>query len=320
LVAPGDAIILLPGTYTNPTYGDHNIWKQEQTMRISNLIGTAAKPITIKAETPGSAVLKGDGTAIFQLRNSKYVRVEGLTIVGEVQNNPWQEARDNRFIYQDQADGNKVKQRVDPSLTPAQTEALKGTLPKNIKATRPSLYSTDGLLVQGTTFLELVGNTVSYMPGTGISISGSDYVKARNNTVHNCSRRSSVGTHGFVVQLAANVDTTDTYACTRFWVEYNTVRDNYNEVYSWSELKDFISPYLDEGKGFTIQKSTAVNSGWTYGRFRIANNICHGNGFSGIHVRLAGQSAGRRVAVLCRTCLPTCLGPPAPAAQHCGAR
>lgn len=63
------------------------------------------------------------------------------------------------------------------------------------------------------------------------------------------------------------------------------VRDNYNEVYSWSELKDFIHPYIDEGKGFTIQKSSAANSGWTYGRFRIANNICYGNGFSGIHVR-----------------------------------
>lgn len=192
-------------------------------MRVANLIGTAAKPITIKAETPGSAVLKGDGTAIFQLRKSKYVRIEGLTIVGEVQNIPWTEAYDNRFIYQDQSDGNKVKQRADPSLTPSEIAALPA-LPKNIKATRPSLYSTDGLVVQDSTFLELVDNTVSYTPGTGISIAGSDYVKARNNTVHNCSRRSSVGTHGFVVQLAANVDTADTFAGTRFWVEYNTVR------------------------------------------------------------------------------------------------
>lgn len=54
-------------------------------------------------------------------------------------------------------------------------------------------------------------------------------------------------------------------------------------MYSWSELKDFITPEIDEGKGITIQKTDA-SSGWVYGRIVIRNNVVYGNGFAGVHV------------------------------------
>lgn len=60
--------------------------------------------------------------------------------------------------------------------------------------------------------------------------------------------------------------------------------DNYNEVYSWSELKTFISPDIDEGKGITIQKSSITQG--TH-RTLIANNIAFSNGFSGVHLNVA---------------------------------
>jgi hypothetical protein len=54
----------LPGNYTNPTFGNGNIWKEEDTIKISNLVGTTTTPIVIHALVPGTAVLKGDGATI----------------------------------------------------------------------------------------------------------------------------------------------------------------------------------------------------------------------------------------------------------------
>jgi hypothetical protein len=67
----------------------------------------------------------------------------------------------------------------------------------------------------------------------------------------------------------------------------NKVFDNFNEVYSWSELKTFITPHIDEGKGLAIQKSSKIDSDFNFGHILIANNVAFGNGFSGIHTNFA---------------------------------
>jgi parallel beta-helix repeat protein len=62
------------------------------------------------------------------------------------------------------------------------------------------------------------------------------------------------------------------------------------KIYSWSELKSFITPEIDEGKGFTIQKSYSADGGsWNIGRALIVNNVAYGNGFSGIHLNIVDR-------------------------------
>ncbi|QUE53154.1 right-handed parallel beta-helix repeat-containing protein [Luteolibacter ambystomatis] len=294
-VAPGDEIVLLPGTYRNPTYGQTplDIWKLEETVRVNNLNGTAAAWITIRAQTPGTVLMQGDGDAIFQLRNSSYVRVSGLTIEGEVDRIPVVLAKQYQFAYKD-ADG-VVRYRVDPSLTDEQIAALTN-LPVLDFAQRPSYFSTTGLLVQNSHHVEITDCTVHHLPGAGVRLQGIDHTKALRNTVHDCSRRSAVGTHGFVVQGGTNL-LNDGFTGTRIELSANTVYDNYNEIYSWSELKTFINPQIDEGKGLTVQKTTAAISGWNIGRILIANNVCDGNGFSGIHL-----NGAQRVDIVNNTC------------------
>lgn len=61
------------------------------------------------------------------------------------------------------------------------------------------------------------------------------------------------------------------------------------QINSWSSQKSFITAEIDEGKGFTIQKSTTT---WRHGRARVVNNVAYANGLSGIHINI-----GRRVDI-----------------------
>ena len=283
-VSPGDTVALLPGIYTNPTYGNGDIWKEEETVRIEGLMGTVAKPVTIRALTPGSVLLKGDGTRIFQLRSSSHVVIRDLRIEGDVAGIPLEEARQYQFAYKDAA--GEVRYRVPSGITDEQIRALTN-LPVLQFAQRPSRYTTDGLLVQGCSNVEVSGCVISYMPGTGLRFQGSDLFRAVGNTIHNCSRRSSVGNHGFTIHSATSVaDGNEGY---RIVVSGNRIHDNYNEIYSWSESKSFITPDIDEGKGLTIQKSTVADGNWVQGRMLLVNNLAWGNGFSGIHVNQADR-------------------------------
>jgi hypothetical protein len=290
----GGTVILLDGIYMNTGYQNSDIWKTTSTdnavantIRVNNKHGTSTNPLIIKGDTPTGHVLKGDGANIFQLRTSSYIVLENLNIVGEVLSIPLQEAFDKRFDYRREND-NTVYQRVDPALTPEQIELL--TLPVLTGTIyRPSRYTTNGLLVQTCRYVVVKNCTIGYMPGTGLRVQSSDYVDIIKNTVHNSSRRGSVGNHGLVVHSLTNIwnsvtISTDDY---RMKITGNKVFDNFNEVYSWSELKTFITPHIDEGKGLTIQKSSKIDSDFNFGRILIANNVAFGNGFSGIHTNFA---------------------------------
>jgi hypothetical protein len=225
VLQPGDVIILLPGNYSNPTYGTRDIWKAEQTIRLNRWVGTAAAYITIKAQSPGAAILRGDGTAIFQLRNSEYIRIQDLVILGEVERIPLEEAKAHQFMYKD--NNGVIKYRVNPNLTDHEIGDI-NNLPKPISATRPSLFNTDGLLLQSSHHIEVTGCTVGYMPATGINAVSCDYITMRGNVVHDCSRRSSAGNHGVVFHTLTS--TNDGFSGYRFVIEQNIFRDNYNEV------------------------------------------------------------------------------------------
>jgi hypothetical protein len=288
-VSPGDTINVLAGEYKNATYGDTDIWNVEATIQLSNLNGTKDKYIVIRPLPGHKVLLKGDSEFIFKIRTSSYVRIEGFEIEGEVDRIPLATAIKYQFAYKDA--GGNIKYRVPEGSTPAQVLTYTN-LPILDVAVRPSYFSTVGLLVQVSHHIDVINNTIHHCPGVGLRFQGCDYFNAFNNKVHNCSRRSSIGNHGFVVHLSESIDT---FTGTKSYISGNVVYDNYNEVYSWSEQKNFITPVLDEGKGISMQKNN-IASGWKAGRIRIENNVTYGNGFSGIHI-----NEGERIDVVNNT-------------------
>lgn len=264
------------------------MWKSNQhTIRINNKHGTSTNPIIIKANSTDGHVLKGDAANIFQIRTSTHFIIEDLNIVGLVDSIPLEDAWLHRFDYKIDGD-DTVYQREDPNATSAEIEGKTYPDISNLNVFRPTLFTTNGLLVQSSRYITVRNCQVGYAPGTGLRVQSSDFVNVENNKVHNSSRRSSVGNHGMVIHSVTNnvggdVVSDDGY---RINITGNEVYDNYNEVYSWSELKTFITPHIDEGKGITIQKTDASFDNGS-GRILIANNVVYGNGFSGVHTNYA---------------------------------
>lgn len=289
----GDTVFVLPGVYTNASYGVFDIWKSETTFKINNKTGSSGDYLVIKARYPESVILRGDGSYIFQIRNSSYIRIEGFEIEGEVENIPLNLALQYQFTYKD-VSGN-ILERVPPGTPTTTIETMTFPILNNIS--RPFYFSTMGILVQGSHHIDVSSNYVHHMPGTGIRAFESDYIRIEKNELHDNSRRSSIGNHGLVIHSATSIDESDTF---KIIIQQNKVHSNYNEVYSWSENKTFITPHIDEGKGISLQKNTLLN-GWTHGWFLVQNNICFNNGFSGIHL-----NEGVRARFVNNTCVNNC--------------
>jgi hypothetical protein len=277
-LTPGDTLYILGGTYYNANYRNGDVWKIEQTARINNLNGAAGQYIVIKPYANQPVKLKGDGDFIMQIRNSSYIKVEGFEFEGLVDSISLTDAFAFQFAYKNLSDLSTVQYRVPAGTTPEVIETMTFTPISN--TIRPSYYNTIGLLSQNSHHIDLINNYVHHCPGTGLRVFQGDYINCIGNEVSYNSGRSAVGNHGLVFHSAKSVDTVSS---AKILITNNHVHHNYNEVFSWSELKTFITPHLDEGKGISMQKNT-VENGWHCGRILIANNITHHNGFSGVHV------------------------------------
>ncbi|MEN9609276.1 MAG: hypothetical protein RLZZ628_90 [Bacteroidota bacterium] len=273
----GDTINIMAGTYTNPTYGVWNVWKTEQTVKINNKIATSNNYLVIRPYKNDLVKIKGDGDYIFQIRNSTYIRVEGFEIEGEVNQIPIDSALKYQFVYHDN-NLNKDTFRVRFGTPASQVEKM--TFPTLNNIINPTTINNIGLLVQGSNHIDIIRNVIHHNTGTGLRVFQCDYINILENEIHNNSRRSSVGNHGLVVHSSTSVDNNNDY---KIFICKNKVYNNYNEVYSWSPLKTFITPHIDEGKGISMQKNTVAN-GWVRGKIKIENNITHHNGFSGVHI------------------------------------
>jgi len=275
----GDTLNIMPGTYYNPTYGDGNYFKSQSdcTLFVNGLNGTSSQPIVIKAHTPNSVILKGDGLATVLIKNSSYIKLEGIETYGETENIPLSLALDEQFLYRD-LDGN-LQYRVPPNSTPEYVEQQ--VLPAlDPSIDRPTYFNTHGIIVNNSNNIDVVNNLVHHMPGEGIRAVSSDYINIIGNEVHNCSRRSSTGVHGISLYTMQSIDEND---AVKVVMAKNLVHHNYNEVYSWNETKTFINPHFDEGKGITVMRSTFAR-GWEHGKIRIENNIAYLNGFAGVQI------------------------------------
>ena len=290
----GDTIFVLPGVYSNTTFGTIDVWKEERTMEVADKLSANSQYLTIKPLTSGTVTLKGDGFCIIQIKNSSYIKIEGFNIQGESLNIPLSFALQYQFTYKDS--NGTILERVPAGSTPAEIETLTLPVLNNIK--RPTYFNTSGIQVNGSHHIDLLNNTVINMPGEGIRAFTSDFLNIIGNTVSNCSSKSATGVHGLsVYNMNSSIDASNiSNPNVRIFIAKNKVHNNINEVYSWSEQKTFIVPHIDEGKGITVQRCTN-DYNWLNGKIRIENNISYNNGFSGIHV-----NSGDRVEIVNNTC------------------
>lgn len=289
----GDTIFVMPGVYTNPTYGIQDIWKMEQAVRINNKNSSSGNYLVIKPQLAGTVKFKSDGNFIFQIRNSSYIRVEGFEIEGERDNIPLDTAFRYQFTYKDI---NGIIQERVPAGTP-DTVVAAMTFPILTDVTRPSVFNSDALIAQNSHHIDLFNNSISKSTSAGIRIASCDYVNVINNVVRDCNQRTSVGTPALVLSLINSIDTSNN---TKIVIAQNKVFDNFNLVYSWSGNKTYITPLIDEGKGISLEHCitrTSPQPSWHHGRVRIENNICYGNGLSGINTNEA-----ERVDIINNTC------------------
>jgi parallel beta-helix repeat protein len=286
-IIAGDTILIM-GEYANENFGDGDVWKTNTTISLVNLHGTANKYITIKPYDVNT-VLKGDSGTIFRILNSSYIQVEGFTIEGEVQNISIATAKEYQFIYKNEK--GTIKYRVKEGTSNEDIAKMKFELLPNIQ--RPSYTDTKGLYVSDSNHINIVGNTISYMPGTGLRVAKSDYINIVENEVDHCSMRSYSGTHALVVHSSLSGDKTTGY---KIKILRNRVHHNYNEIFSWSPSKTIITPHIDEGKGISLQKNIP-ETGWKHGRILVANNVAYNNGFSGIT-----NNGGERIDIFNNTC------------------
>jgi hypothetical protein len=312
-IQPGDFIYLI-GTFTNPSYTAASpigvavdaprFWHGENTISLSNLNGSAGNYITIKPYD-NTTILKGDGGNIFRVQNSSYLKIEGFSMEGEVDNCPLSVANALQFVY-------VVSSTVVTDPTPAEIryrdqdcvancttgavvdgETYSPLNPNQIY--RPTYYDTRGLYLSDVHHIDILNNHIHHMPGGGLRVSDCEDILIEGNEINDCSRRSSGGTHGLVVTKATSTRTSDDY---RIKILRNLVHHNYNEQYSWAPDKIIITPHIDEGKGISMQRNqTTASVNWDNGRILIANNICYYNGFSGIH-----SNDGDRMDIVNNTC------------------
>ncbi len=287
-VVAGDTVVLV-GEHKNEDFADENIWKTSNTIRISSLHGDADNYITIKPYDKNT-LLKGNAQSVLRIIDSSYIRVEGFRIKGEVENISIATAKKYQFLYKTPA--GEIKYRVPKGSSIDAIAKMKfKVLGDTIQ--RPSATDTKGIYVSNSHHIDLVANTISYMPGTGLRVAKGDYLNITDNEVHHCSMRSYAGTHALVVHSSKSIDKNDDH---KIKILRNSVHHNYNGIFSWSPLKDKIVPHIDEGKGISLQKNSAAN-GWRHGRILVANNLTYWNGLSGIN-----NNGGDRLDFVYNTC------------------
>jgi len=281
-LSPADTLNFLFGTYSHPSFGDGNWFKNqnETSIFINNLNGFPGAYITIRADQNNFAKIKGDGIAAIEIKNSSFIRLEGFEVEGNVDLIPLDTATKYQFLYRDPSGTNQY--RFPPGTSESIVSSTTNLPVLNTSYKRPTYFNTSGISVKNSNHIEILNNYVHHMPGEGIKSFDSDYLLISGNTVHDCSRRSSHGVHGLSIYTLNSIDNNNDY---KVIIEKNKVYDNYNEVYSWNQTKTFVNPHFDEGKGITIQRCSP-STGWNFGKILIKNNLSYRNGLSGIQINV----------------------------------
>ena len=170
-----------------------------------------------------------------------------------------------------------------------------------INVQRPTYIDTRGMYLSSVHHIDIINNHIHHMPGGGLRVSDCEDINIIGNEINDCSRKSYSGTHALVVTKATSTRITNDY---RIKIQRNKIHHNYNEQYSWAPTKTEITPFIDEGKGISLQRNQTtynqngtIDVNWESGRILVENNLCYFNGFSGIH-----SNDGNRIDFVNNTC------------------
>jgi hypothetical protein len=319
LVAPGDTVYVV-GEYTAPDFNesytynlspvdptDPYIWRNNvTTIKIRNIHGTEANPITFKA-WDDQTIIKTDDAGGIVVDQSSHIRVIGFEVEGAVARISAPVVEALQFLYRvdtgnagyNQADYDHFVAndgtydyfyRVPFGSTAEEVEehySTPGSLNLISQTQRPIYNDSKGILVRNSQYVDVLDNHVHHIQSTGLRAQASEYVNIIGNEVDNCTRKASVGTMGIVARetrhnIAVAGDNSNLY---KIVIANNRVHHMYNEIYSWVPSKTFMNPHLDEGKGISLEwqnDATWIAPGAT-GRILMANNITYLNALSGVN-------------------------------------
>jgi hypothetical protein len=212
--------------------------------------GTPNGWITFKAAPKQHPILRSTGWAQILIHGgASYIRIEGLDIYGHAN---------------------------DISLADAQKHAKDG----GFTSTNSNGISIDGRQdgVKKPQHIEIVGNVVRNCPGGGVAVCQADYITITDNIVFDNAWWSPYETSGISIWQAWNADDASGY---HNFIERNQTFGNRNYI------PDINSGQITDGNGIILDDSKNTQAGSKEGVYRgrtlIANNLCYGNGGSGIH-------------------------------------
>lgn len=253
MTKPGDTVLIKNGTYIQSS--------GEAVVHIKRSGAPGAK-ITYKAFPGHKPVLTATTAWNHVLITASYIRVEGLEIRGNAPNISL-------------AESNAVYERF---ITPA----------NRTWGPETSFVNTNGIFVRpenstaplferiAPRYIEIIGNTVSHVPGGGIGTDMADYVTIAFNTVHDNAYRAIFANSG--ISIFHPLDTDTNYTGYKNIIRNNIAYSNRVEV-KWFQVQK-----LSDGNGIILDdtKNTQIKGTPYKGRSLIANNIVFDNGGAGI--------------------------------------
>jgi Putative Ig domain len=279
LVAPGDTVYLMNGTYSPFTL---------------SISGTSeATRITWKAypgHTPEIKYTSGKWSTIAV--NASYQTIDGLTLTGN---------NDNVTLAQAEADLNKSipmlyvsnpKKANQPDINPSTGLAVTADMPNptyvdkyygdaafNNSGVAIDNYESDHKTLKTTRAHHLIvqNSTLRKYGCAGIAAQPVDYIIIRNNRIYDNAWYSRYGCSGATF-FTINENPNDTNTGYRNIVSGNVMWNNRGKVW-WLEVQKY-----SDGNGFIldVMKKDTANQDYK-GRTLISNNLVVNNGGSGIH-------------------------------------
>ena len=247
LIAPGDQVRILPGTYESSTWSD--IIKLEKKHS-----GTEGNYISFVAHDPNNRpVLHASGKGVWNAVNcdASYIVFDGLEVCGDNAIINLQDAHDAAYQYYltGKADWGAV-----------------------------AVYNANGISIGSTSTNNkpnhvIVRNCVVHdMPGAGLSAIRTDYTTFEYNRIYNCAWFMMYGGSGISFLTPSSIDS---YTGYKMIVRGNIVSNCHTDV-PWVRVGSAFD--YSDGNGIIID----INDGYN-GRTLVENNVSYNNGGSGIH-------------------------------------
>jgi hypothetical protein len=250
---PGDTVLIKNGT---------NMQSSGEAVVHIKRSGAPGAKITYKAFPGHKPVLMATTAWNHVLITASYIRVEGLTVKGNASNISI-------------ADSYAVYERFI-------------TAEKRTWGPETSFVNTNGIFVRpenstaplferiAPRHIEIIGNTVSHVPGGGIATDMADYITIAFSTVYDNAYRAIFANSG--ISIFHPLDTDANYTGYKNIIRNNIAHSNRVEV------KWYVLQKLSDGNGIILDdtKNSQIKGKPYRGRSLIANNIVFDNGGAGI--------------------------------------